>query len=125
MSVNAAGGVSSGSPFNLMFQTPSSGNPIDSFAQQLVATIEGYIGNVKSGSHFEIGVQSGQGQSFTVTVKDLGRATTPPPALPSKSPISAATPVVSSPSTPASTSTPSGGVTPTSGATPASGGTLA
>jgi hypothetical protein len=84
MSVNATSGIHSTNPLGLMSSTPNKGASINSFAQQLATTIEGYLGNVKSGSHFEIDVQSGQGQSFTVTVKDLGASTPAAPVLPSK-----------------------------------------
>ena len=69
--VNATGGLLSTSPLNLLFSKSTTGGSVDSFAQDLVTAIEGYLGNAKTGSHFEIDVQSGQGKQFTVTVKDL------------------------------------------------------
>src|SRR5262249_32953345 len=59
--VNATSGVQSNNLFNLNLTKSSTGNPVDSFAQQLATAIEGYLGKVNSGSHFEIDVQTGQG----------------------------------------------------------------
>src|ERR1700739_752409 len=54
---------------------------VNSFAQQLAAAIEGYLGNSGSSSQFEIDVTAPSGQNsaagsqFTVTVKSLGTGT--------------------------------------------------
>jgi hypothetical protein len=102
--VNATGGLLSTSPLNLLFSKSTTGGSVDSFAQDLVTAIEGYLGNAKTGSHFEIDVQSGQGKQFTVTVKDLSGMPTGPstpvagtvvtPTTPVNTPI---TPVVTPP----------------------------
>jgi hypothetical protein len=70
--VNATGAVQSTGLGNLTLTTATTRNPMDSFAQQLVTAIEGYLGKVNSGSHFEIDVQTGQGNDFMVSVKDMG-----------------------------------------------------
>ncbi len=78
--VNATGGVQSSNLLNLNTTQRNTGSAMDSFAQQLASAIEGYLGKVNNGSHFEIDVQTGQGSDFTISVKDLGSPT--PPAAP-------------------------------------------
>ena len=75
--VNATGSVQSTGLGNLTLTKATTSNPMDSFAQQLATAIEGYLGKVNSGSHFEIDVQTGKGNDFTVSVKDLGTSATP------------------------------------------------
>lgn len=87
---NATSGVQSTNPLSLNISATKSGNPVDSFAQQLASAIEGYLGKAQNGSHFEIDVQSGQDQSFTVSVKNLGTkpaATAPAAQTPESEPV--------------------------------------
>jgi len=93
--VNATGSVHSASLFNLSAPKASAATSIDSFAQQLASTIEGYLGKVNNGSHFEIEVQTGQGNNFTVSVKDLG--TTPVEKQPAPATIEKAAAPISDP----------------------------
>ena len=74
--VHATSGVRSTDPLSLNLSNTNKNPSVDSFAQQLAQAIEGYLGNVHNGSHFEIDVQSGQDQSFTVNVKNLTAAPT-------------------------------------------------
>jgi len=91
--ISPTGGAPPVNPFSLNLSTPNLASSIDSFAQQLATAIEGYLGNVKNGSHFEIDVQSGKDQSVTLTVKNL---TTPaPPSAPTVSTPPSATPPAS------------------------------
>ena len=64
---------------NLIFNSTSSNtSSVDSFAQQLLTAIEGYLNQSGKGSSLEIDVQGSQGQNsggngqFVVTVKNLG-----------------------------------------------------
>jgi hypothetical protein len=85
--VHATSGVNSTDPLTLSFQKTTANSATDSFAQQLASAIEGYLGNIQNGSHFEIDVQSGQNQSFTVSVTNLApvaaaSSTAPAPSAP-------------------------------------------
>ncbi len=86
--------------------TDSSGS-VNSFAQQLLTTIEGYLNKSGNGSHLEVDIQSTAGQNsagdsqFVVTVKNLG-STSPAAAPPAATaPIATATPVVAATVVPA------------------------
>ena len=73
--VNATNGSASASMAGFTFANQNTSGSTDLFAQQLATAIEGYLGKIGNGSHFEIDIQSGPGQSsggsqFTVTVKD-------------------------------------------------------
>ena len=80
--INATGGVHSATLLNPVPAKASAASSMDSFAQQLASAIEGYLGKVNNGSHFEIEVQTGQGNDFTVSVKDLSATPPETPAAP-------------------------------------------
>jgi hypothetical protein len=99
------------SDFSLSGATPAQST--DSFAQQLLTAIEGYIGKSGNNSQLEINIQSagqnsGGSSQFVVTVQDL-------PASAASSAASATASLAGSPSPAASPATPS-----TPAATPAS-----
>ena len=70
----------------------ASGGAVNSFAQQLMTTIEGYLNKSGSGSNLEVNIQAAPGQNsggssqFVVTVKNLtgGTAATASPAAPAE-----------------------------------------
>ncbi len=104
--VTATGSVQSASVANFTPTNKISGNMMDSFAQQLASAIEGYLGKVSSGSHFEIDVQSGQGNDFTVSVKDLGTTAQAPAQSSTAMDVSPASSAAPAASTPAPVDTP-------------------
>ena len=127
---NATSNTGSTSPLTLNLSNTNSTGSVDAFAQQLAAAIEGYLGTVQNGSHFEIDVQSGQDRSLTVSVKDLGTTSstttaTPPTASTTSAAASIATTnsttssaVTSSPATSSATATSASGTVDKSKMTP-------
>lgn len=97
--ITAPGGTPSSNLFPLGYTPASTANSMDSFAQQLATAIEARLGEVKTGSHFEIDVQSGQDQSLKISVKNLTPATVPQAITPPASSSSSAP--ASAPSNPA------------------------
>jgi hypothetical protein len=96
---------------------PSSSTTTDSFAQQLAATLETYLGTGSNASSVQVNIQSTGSQTsgnrqFLVTVTSP-QATTTPPSTPSTSTTPTSAPVTT---TPASTTPPT--TTPTPPATP-------
>jgi hypothetical protein len=76
--VTGTGAVGSTNQFDLNLSNASSANTTDAFAQQLATAIEGYLGKINNGSHFEIDVQSGSPNDFTISVKNLGAGASVP-----------------------------------------------
>jgi hypothetical protein len=72
--------------FNNTAPNSGSAGSLNSFAQQLLTTIESYLNKSGSGSNLEVDIQgtpsqnSGGNSQFVVTVKNLGNAVATPPA---------------------------------------------
>jgi hypothetical protein len=109
MITSTGGAHSTNAATTFDFPGTTSAGSVDSFAQQLMTAIEGYLSNSGTGSQLEIDIQGPQGQNsggngqFVVTLTNTG-GSTPAPTAAATTP-AATTPAVSAPVTaePAST----------------------
>jgi hypothetical protein len=100
MITSTSGAQSTNAAASFDFSKTTSTASVDSFAQQLMTAIEGYLSNSSNGSQLEIDIQAPQGQNsgnnsqFVVTLTNTGG--NPPASTPSVTTPSATTPAVSS-----------------------------
>src|SRR5271155_402343 len=108
MITSTSGTQSTNAAATFDFPSTTSTGSVDSFAQQLMTAIEGYLNNSGNGSQLEIDIQGPQGQNsggnsqFVVTLKNTG-SDVPASTAPS-TPSAVTTPPVTT--TPATTASP-------------------
>lgn len=113
MITSTSGAQSTNAAASFDFSNTTSTASVDSFAQQLMTAIEGYLSNSTNGSQLEIDIQGPQGQNsgnnsqFVVTLTNT--AGNPPASTPS-----ATTPAVSTPPAAAAAAATPEAVTPAS-----------